>query len=120
MAIDQDRLNQFMQQAVADIGAAFHAAMVVIGDKLGLYKELAKSGPLTSQELAEKTGTTERYVREWLSSQASGGYVNYDPQTKRFGLSEEQAFALAEEGSPAFVPGFSPCHGGNQSRAQAG
>jgi 2-polyprenyl-3-methyl-5-hydroxy-6-metoxy-1,4-benzoquinol methylase len=105
MAIDQDRLNQFMQQAVSDIGAAFHAAMVVIGDKLGLYKELAKSGPLTSQELAEKTGTTERYVREWLSSQASGGYVNYDPQTKRFGLSEEQAFALAEEGSPAFVPG---------------
>jgi 2-polyprenyl-3-methyl-5-hydroxy-6-metoxy-1,4-benzoquinol methylase len=105
MAIDQDRLNEFMQKAISDLGATFHAAMVVIGDKLGLYKELAKSGPLTSEELAEKTGTTERYVREWLSSQASGGYVNYDAKTRRFGLSEEQAFALAEEGSPAFVPG---------------
>ncbi|MBI3948872.1 MAG: class I SAM-dependent methyltransferase [Acidobacteria bacterium] len=105
MSIDQERLNQFVFKAVGDLGATFHAAMVVIGDKLGLYKALANAGPLTSVELAERTGTTERYVREWLASQAAGGYVHYDPETSRYSLSEEQAFALAQEGSPAFLPG---------------
>lgn len=105
MSIDQEKLNQFVFKAVGDLGATFHAAMVVIGDKLGLYKALASAGPLTSAELAEKTGTMERYVREWLGSQAAGGYVNYDSETGRYSLSEEQAFALAQEGSPAFLPG---------------
>jgi SAM-dependent methyltransferase len=105
MSIDQEKLNQFVFKAVGDLGATFHAAMVVIGDKLGLYKTLASAGPLTSAELAEKTGTMERYVREWLGSQAAGGYVNYDAEADRYWLSEEQAFALAQEGSPAFLPG---------------
>jgi len=105
MPINEDKLNRFMQQALTDLGATLHAGMVVIGDKLGLYKALAASGPANPGELAERTGTVERYVREWLSSQAAGGYVNYDPASGRYSLSEEQSFALAEEGSPAFLPG---------------
>lgn len=105
MAIDQIKLDEFMGRFVADLGATFHAANVVIGDKLGLYKALAEAGPSTSEELAEGTGTSERYVREWLRGQAAGGYVTYQPATGRYLLSEEQAFALAQEDSPAFVPG---------------
>jgi SAM-dependent methyltransferase len=78
--------------------------MVVIGDKLGLYKALA-SGAMTSSELATKTKTDERYLREWLSSQAAGGYITYDDATKKFSLTEEQAFTLADENSPAYLPG---------------
>jgi len=90
---------------LADLGATFLAANIVIGDKLGLYKELAASGPCSSEELAQRTGTTERYVREWLRGQAAGGYVTYEPATEGYHLSEEQAFALAQEDSPAFMPG---------------
>jgi SAM-dependent methyltransferase len=104
MAIDQDKLNDFLGKFVADFGATFHAGMVVIGEKLGLYKALAKK-PMNSKELAAATGTDERYVREWLSSQAAGGYIQYNPLTRAFSLSEEQAFALAEEGGPAYLPG---------------
>jgi uncharacterized protein YjiS (DUF1127 family) len=81
-----------------------HAGMVVIGDKLGLYKALA-AGPMTSGELAAQTRTDERYVREWLSSQAAGGYVTYDAEADKFSLTEEQAFALAVNDSPAYLPG---------------
>jgi SAM-dependent methyltransferase len=105
MAIDETKLNEFMGKAVGDIGAALSAALVVIGDKLGLYKTLAKAGPSTPAELAAKSGTHERYVREWLCNQAAGGYVVYDAKSARFSLPPEQAMALAEEGSPAFVPG---------------
>src|SRR5437867_13048176 len=105
MAIDQEQLHQFLQKAVIDFGATFHAALVVVGDKLGLYKAMAGAGPLTSAALAERTGTAERYVREWLASQAAGGYVTYNPATNSYSLSEEQAFALADENSPAFLPG---------------
>ena len=104
MALDPQKLDAFMGRFVADLGAAFHAGMVVIGDQLGLYKSLA-AGPMTSDELAGKTQTDARYVREWLCSQAAGGYVEYDAKTGKFSLTEEQAFALATEGSPAFVPG---------------
>ena len=104
MAIDQDKLDEFLGKFVADFGATFNAGMVVIGEKLGLYKALAKK-PMNSKELAAATGTDERYVREWLSSQAAGGYVNYNPLSRAFSLSEEQAMALAEEGSPAYLPG---------------
>jgi len=104
MAIDQDKLNEFLGKFVADFGATFNAGMVVIGDKLGLYKALAVK-PMTSVELAAKSGTDERYVREWLSSQAAGGYVNYNPLTRAFALSEEQAFTLADPASPAYLPG---------------
>jgi len=99
-----DKLNAFVGQFVGDLGAAVHAGMVVIGEKLGLYKALAP-GAMTSAELAAKTGTDERYVREWLASQAAGGYVTYDDATKKFSLTEEQAFTLANEDSPAYLPG---------------
>jgi 2-polyprenyl-3-methyl-5-hydroxy-6-metoxy-1,4-benzoquinol methylase len=104
MAVNPDRLNEFLGKAIIDFGATFHAALIRIGDKLGLYKALA-SGPQTPAELAKKTGTAERYVREWLSSQAAGGYVTYDSKSGKFFLNEEQAFALADENSPAFLPG---------------
>jgi ubiquinone/menaquinone biosynthesis C-methylase UbiE len=104
MTIDMDKFNAFLGQFVGDLGAAVHAGMVVIGEKLGLYKALA-AGPMTSAELAARTQTDERYVREWLASQAAGGYVTYDEKSGKFSLSEEQAFALAKEDSPAYLPG---------------
>src|ERR1700691_3710615 len=104
MALDMDKLNVFVGQFVGDLGAAVRSGLVVIGEKLGLYKALVE-GPLTSAELAAKTRTDERYIREWLSSQAAGGYVSYNEQTDKFSLSEEQAFTLANEDSPAYLPG---------------
>jgi SAM-dependent methyltransferase len=104
MAVDMDKLNAFVGQFVGDLGAAVHSGMVVIGEKLGLYKALAE-GPLSSAELAAKTKTDERYVREWLGSQAAGGYVTYNEKTRKFSLSEEQAFTLVNEDSPAYIPG---------------
>jgi SAM-dependent methyltransferase len=104
MAPKTDKLNEFLGRFVNDLGATFHAGMVVIGERLGLYKVLA-SGPMTSAELATKSKTDERYVREWLSSQAAGGYVTYDTTTQKFGLNEEQLFTLADENSPAYIPG---------------
>jgi 2-polyprenyl-3-methyl-5-hydroxy-6-metoxy-1,4-benzoquinol methylase len=104
MMHDADKLNEFLGKFVSDLGAALHAGMVVVGDKLGLYKALA-SEPLTSKELSQKTETDERYVREWLNSQAAGGYVEYDRKSQKYGLTPEQAFALAVEDSPAFIPG---------------
>src|SRR6202142_1649827 len=104
MAIDMNKLNAFIGQFVGDLGAAVHAGMVVIGEKLGLYKALA-ARPMSSAELSAATSTDERYVREWLASQAAGGYVTYDDQTNKFSLTEEQAFALAQEDSPAYLPG---------------
>jgi SAM-dependent methyltransferase len=103
-ALDMNKLNAFIGQFVADLGASVHTGMVVIGEKLGLYKALA-AGPISSLQLARKTGTDERYVREWLASQAAGGYVTYDERTGEFGLSQEQAFTLANEDSPAYLPG---------------
>jgi len=103
-ALDMNKLNAFIGQFVNDLGASVHAGMVVIGERLGLYKALA-AGPMTPAQLAAKTHTDERYVREWLSSQAAGGYVTYDDKSGNFSLSEEQAFTLADENSPAYVPG---------------
>lgn len=105
MQIDQAKLEKFMGQALGELGAGMNAALVMIGDKLGLYKAMAGAGPLTSAELADKTGTTERYVREWLNAQAAGGFVTYDAATGGFTLPDEQAFALAVEDSPAYLPG---------------
>jgi SAM-dependent methyltransferase len=105
MALDQEKLNQMLHRGITDFGATFHAACVLIGDELGLYKGLASGGPQTPAELAKRTGTTERYVREWLASQAAGGYVTLDAPAGRFSLTEEQAFTLADETSPAFLPG---------------
>lgn len=105
MAIDPTKLDRFMNQVFADLGATFHATLVVIGDKLGLYRALAEGGPQTSDQLAKRTNTAERYIREWLAAQAASGYANYDAATGKYSLDEEQAFALADESSPAFVPG---------------
>ncbi len=104
MAIDEAKLNEFMGNFVRDMGAVAHAATVVVGDQLGLYKALAHD-PMTPGQLAEATGTDPRYVREWLCAQAAGGYAQYDATTERFSLTPEQAFALAQEDSPAFIPG---------------
>jgi SAM-dependent methyltransferase len=104
MPVDTDKLNEFIGRFVADLGATVHAGMVVLGERVGLYKALAQ-GPLTSAELARKTDTDPRYVREWLSSQAAGGYVSYDSASDKFSLTPEQAFTLADESSPAYLPG---------------
>jgi len=101
---DMDKLHAFLGRFVNDLGAAVHTGMVVIGEKLGLYKALA-AGPMTSSELAAKTGTDARYTHEWLASQAAGGYVTYDEKTDKFSLNNEQAFTLANEDSPAYLPG---------------
>src|SRR5690242_7330012 len=103
-ALDMDKLHAFVGQFVTDLGAAAHAGMVVIGEKLGLYKALAGEA-MTSAQLAAKTKTDERYVREWLASQAAGGYVTYEDKTDTFSLNAEQAFTLANEESPAYLPG---------------
>src|SRR5277367_1016348 len=105
MAINEEKLNAFLGKVVGDVGAAMSAALVVVGDKLGLYKALA-TGPQTPAELAKKTETAERYIREWLNSQAAGGYVAYDAASGRYHLEPEQAMALADETSPASVPGL--------------
>ncbi|SPA49160.1 class I SAM-dependent methyltransferase [Cupriavidus taiwanensis] len=104
MSVDEARLNAFMEKFVGDIGAVMHAATVVVGDELGLYKALAEK-PMSVAMLAAKTHTDERYLREWLSAQAASGYVDYDAGSGQFSLNEEQAYALAQEGSPAFIPG---------------
>jgi len=104
LSLDENKLQELLGTFVNDFGATFHAAMVVIGDKLGLYKALA-AGPMTPGELAERTSTSERYVREWLASQAAGRYVTYDASAGRYSLSPEQAFALTDENGPVFLPG---------------
>jgi len=105
MEINEQKMNELLGRFLNDFGGTFHSAMAVIGDKLGLYKALAESGPQTSAELANRTGTDERYLREWLASQAAGGYASYDVATGRFYLTDEQAFALTDEDGPVFLPG---------------
>ena len=104
--VDGDKLMQFVFRAVDEIGATLNAALVVMGDKLGLYRALAAASWLSSGELAQRTGTAERYVREWLNAQAAGGYVEYDPDSGRYALPPEQTLALTDPRSPAYLPGF--------------
>lgn len=104
-AIDEAKLNEFMGKAVGDMGAAMHAVLILLGDRLGLFKAMADSKPVTSDELAERTGTDERYVREWLNANAASGYVTYDTAAGMYTLPPEQAFALAVDNSPAYLPG---------------
>src|ERR687890_2573793 len=103
--IDQGKLEEFLGKVVTDFGAALSSTLVYIGQRLGLYKALAEAGPSTPAELAERTGTVERYVREWLINQAAGGYVAYDAASGRFHLPPEQSVALADEESPFYVGG---------------
>jgi SAM-dependent methyltransferase len=95
---------QILGQAVGEIGAAMNGALIVLGDRLGLYKAMAGTGPLTSEDLAAKTGMSERYLREWLSAHAAGGLMEYDAATRRFTLTNEYALLLANEAGPAFLP----------------
>ena len=106
VAIDGSKLERFVFKVVDEIGATLNTALVVMGDRLGLYRALAGAGPLSSPELAERTGTVERYVREWLNAQAAGGFVEYDAESCRYTLPPEQAVALTEPDSPFYLPGF--------------
>jgi SAM-dependent methyltransferase len=105
MPVDEAKLQKFMEKMVGDLGAAMGAALVSVGDKLGLYRAMAGAGPITSADLAKKTGTDERYVREWLAAQAAAGYIEYDSASQRFTLPPEQELVFAVEGSPVFMPG---------------
>jgi ubiquinone/menaquinone biosynthesis C-methylase UbiE len=108
-AIDPSKLDAFMGKAVMDMGAAMHATLVVVGDKLGLYKAMAGAGPLTSAQLAEKTNTSERYVREWLNANAASGFVTYHAASKTYELPPEQAFALTALDLPGAFHIISAC-----------
>src|SRR3954467_3120521 len=105
MTVDQHKLYELVFKMVGDMGAAAVAPLVVLGDKLGLYQALATDGPLTTAELADGTGTTERYVREWCAAQAGSGYINYDPQTNSFSMSPEQKAVFADPESPTCMIG---------------
>jgi SAM-dependent methyltransferase len=105
MAVDQEKLNAFIGKFAGDLGAALHGPAILIGEQLGLYKALAAHGPITSEDLAGKTGIKERYLREWLSAEAAAGYVEYDSATKRFSMTPEQKFTLTNEDSPVYIPG---------------
>jgi 2-polyprenyl-3-methyl-5-hydroxy-6-metoxy-1,4-benzoquinol methylase len=104
--VNMDKLMAFLGQVIGELGATVNAGLIVIGDRLGLYKAMAGAGPLSSSELAERTKTNERYVREWLNAQAAGGFVTYDPDSGRYSLPPEQAVALTDADSPAYLPGF--------------
>ena len=104
-AVDQAKLEAFLGKVVGDLGATLSIELALIGDKLGLYRAMKEAGPITSEELANKTGTSERYIREWLLHQAASGYVDYNSTTQQYALPPEQALALATEDSPFFVGG---------------
>ena len=104
--INEQKLHDFMLKSVGDIASTMSAMLVIIGDRLGLYKAMAESKlPLTSEELAKKTNTNERLIREWLANQAAGGYIIYDPPNRKYSLPPEQAMALADENSPVYIHG---------------
>jgi hypothetical protein len=105
VGIDEGKLEAFMARAVTDMGAIISAPLMIIGEKLGLYKAMAGAGPLSSKEVAERSGVAERSVREWLANQAAGGYVSYDAEGDRFTLPDEHALALADEESPVYILG---------------
>ena len=104
-SIDEAKLEAVMGRAVTDMGAVISAPLFILGEKLGLYKAMAGAGPLTSEEVAERSGTAERYVREWLRNQAAGGYIAYNPDSDTYTLPDEHALALADEDSPFYVLG---------------
>jgi SAM-dependent methyltransferase len=103
MEVNQDRLNTFMGKMLGDVGAAMGASLMLVGDKLGLYRALAAEGPLTPAELAQATNTSERYIREWLSAQAASGYVEYEGATGKFSMTPEQTLVLGDDDSPVFM-----------------
>lgn len=104
-SLDEQKLGQLLGKMVGDMGAAASGALILIGDKTGLYRGLAEGGRQTSAALAERTDTHERYVREWLAAQAASGYVECDPAAGEYWLTPEQAAVFADEGGPAFMAG---------------
>lgn len=102
--IDQGKLEAFLGRAIGDLSAGYGGVMVSLGAKLGLYKAMAGVGPVSAHDLAGRAGCAERYVREWLNSQAAGGYVQYHAVSDTYELSPEQAMALADEDSPFYIP----------------
>ena len=106
-AIDQNKIQQFINKAVQDIAGSSTAMLVIIGHRLGLYRVLAQANsPVSVKELAEKTGTIERLVREWLANQVASGYIEYDPNSRKYRLPPEHALALADENSPIYLQGI--------------
>jgi SAM-dependent methyltransferase len=106
MAVDANKLQALVGRMLCDVGAAMSGALVLIGDKLHLYATLVESGPVSSDELAKKTGTAARYVREWCAAQAAAGYIEYDAKSDRFSMTPEQAALFADPNSPTFFPGM--------------
>jgi hypothetical protein len=106
MVVDEKKLNEFVEKVGNEWGASMGALLAFVGDRLGLFKAMAGAGPLTSEELAKKTTTHPRMIREWLAAQAAGGFVTYNPAAGTYTLPEEQAFALTNENSPAYIAGF--------------
>jgi len=104
MAVDETKLNEMIGKVITDVGATFHAPLVLIGEKLGLFKHLAL-GKMNAEKLAAGTGSAVRYVQEWLPAMASGGYISYDAEAGKYYLTEEQTLVLADEESPAYMPG---------------
>jgi SAM-dependent methyltransferase len=104
MKIDQGKLNEFVEKAVSDLAAGYGGVMTVLGHKLGLYKIMAGAGPLDSAEIAKRSGCAERYVREWLNSQAAAGYIVYHPTSASYELTPEKSLVLADDESPVFMP----------------
>lgn len=105
MDIDEAKVEEFLGKVVTDAGAALGIALAYIGDELGLYKAMAGAGPLTPAELAEKTGTNERMIREWLNANAAGGWVSYDPEAVRYTLPDEHAVCFVDEMAPTYLGG---------------
>lgn len=104
--VDPQKLDGLLTQAVNDMGAAMHSVLIVIGDQLGLYRAMANGNPVTPAELATRTGTAERYIREWLNASAASHYVEYDALSGTYSMTPEQAFALALDDTPVHLPGF--------------
>ena len=105
MELNETKLHEFLGKMVTEMGAAANGALIIMGDKLGLYKSLAADGPMTSEQLSESTGTTERYVREWLSAQAASGYIEYDDDGDKFSMTPEQTAVFGDEESPVLMTG---------------
>src|SRR6202042_1318198 len=104
--VHQDALQALLGRAVADMGAALQAPLILIGDKLGLYRAMGDGEPVTPTELAQRTGTTERYIREWLNANAAGKLVQYDAKEGKYFMTPEQALVLALDDTPVHLPGF--------------
>ena len=105
MAVDETKLNEFIGKAVSEWGAAYGVLLTFLGDRLGLFKAMAGAGELTPEELAKKSGTHPRMIKEWLAAQAAGGFVIYNPATGTYILPDEYALALTNENSPAYIAG---------------